>query len=223
MNEKRKEDATLEQMKYCLRCVFCPPAILLGLETVSECMRDDTLRDFMGHALLEEIMPSLGKGKNVLDPMAISIVREMEYPIATLFLETLSYNGVHHWRKWALPMLEKYLEREGRLPPCLCLSLASMIMLLSSALQDEDGLFVFTTEKMRIELKEQKDILEAFARLSCDMPPESLAYAALSDRVIWDRDLREIPGLEEKITEQLMDLQLLGLRATMDKAWGKAQ
>ena len=39
-----------------------------------------------------------------------AIVREMEYPIATLFLETLCYNVVRFWRQWALPMLEKQLQ-----------------------------------------------------------------------------------------------------------------
>ena len=51
------------------------------------------------------------------------------------------------------------------------------------------------------------------------MPPETLAYAVLSDRVAWQTDLRRIPGLEDQVTGQLRDLQLLGLRAALEKAW----
>ena len=51
------------------------------------------------------------------------------------------------------------------------------------------------------------------------MPSESLAYAALSDRAIWEEDLRDIPGLEDLITEQLRDLQLLGLLDALAQAW----
>ena len=61
----------------------------------------------------------------------------------------------------------------------------------------------------------------SFSRLSCDMPPESLAYAALSDRAIWEEDLREIPGLEDTIASQLRDLQLLGLMEAIKKTWKK--
>ena len=46
-----------------------------------------------------------------------------------------------------------------------------------------------------------------------------VAYAALSDRAIWEEDLRDIPGLEDLITEQLRDLQLLGLLNALAKAW----
>ena len=51
------------------------------------------------------------------------------------------------------------------------------------------------------------------------MPPEMLSYAVLSDRAMWEEDLREIPGLEDKIADQLRDLQLIGLRAALAKAW----
>ena len=59
----------------------------------------------------------------------------------------------------------------------------------------------------------------SFSRLSCDMPPESVAYAVLSDRAIWEEDLRDIPGLEDTIAGQLRDLQLLGLMEAVRKAW----
>ena len=68
-------------------------------------------------------------------------------------------------------------------------------------------------------VSEDEELLFSFSRLSCDMPAESLAYAALSDRAIWEEDLRAIPGLEEKITEQLRDLQLLGLAEAVERAW----
>ena len=47
------------------------------------------------------------------------------------------------------------------------------------------------------------------------------AYAVLSDRDIWEKDLREIDGLTDLITDQIRDLQLLGLRAAMEKCCQK--
>ena len=48
--------------------------------------------------------------------------------------------------------------------------------------------------------------------------PESLAYAALSDRDVWGCDLREIEGLEEAVTGWLRDMQLLGARTALQRA-----
>ena len=63
-----------------------------------------------------------------------------------------------------------------------------------------------------------EEMLEAMAHLSCDMAAESMAYAVLSDRVVWTRDLRDVPGLEDSVTGAITDIQLLGMRDAMKKA-----
>ena len=68
------------QMEGCLQSVLLAPGVLLGLATIRDCMKDDTLRPFMGHALLHEIMPSMGYGRDVLDPLAMAVCGEMETP-----------------------------------------------------------------------------------------------------------------------------------------------
>ena len=47
------------------------------------------------------------------------------------------------------------------------------------------------------------------------MPAESLAYAALADRAIWGADLREIDGLELRVTFNLSSIQRIGFRETL--------
>jgi hypothetical protein len=134
-------------------------------------------------------------------------------------LALLLPDAVRTWDSRALPILKNYVERDEHLPPCLCMSLACLIMLFAGARREEDGRYTVLKNGERCFVSEDEEILSSFSRLSCDMPPESLAYAALSDRAIWEEDLREIPGLEEMITEQLRDLQLLGLLDALAKAW----
>ena len=129
-------------------------------------------------------------------------------------------NAVRAWRDQVLPVLKTFEERECELPPCLCMSLSLLIMLFSGARQDAAGRYTYLKNGETCCFNEDEEILFSFSRLSCDMPPESLAYAALSDRAIWDEDLRDIPGLEDKIASQLRDLQLLGLREALKKACG---
>ena len=206
------------KMEGCLLSTVLPAGVLAGLKTVRDCMKDETIRPFLGHALLHEIMPSLGQGREVLDPIAMAVCREMEQPQVMQPLALLLPNAVRAWASQALPILESYEEREYRLPPCLCMSLAALIMLFAGARREEDGRYTYLRGDEACTLSEDEEILSSFSRLSCDMPPETLAYAALSDRAIWERDLRDIPGLEDKIAGQLRDLQLLGLYAALEKA-----
>ncbi len=205
-------------MEGCLQSVLLAPGVLLGRNTIQDCMKDETLRPFMGHALLHEIMPSMGYGREVLDPLAMAVCGEMEKPSVMQPLTLLMNNGVRAWADQALPLLLAYQDREDALPPCLCMSLSTLIMLFASVKRQENGGFVYLKNGEDRFVTEDEDILSSFARLSCDMPPEALSYAVLSDRSIWDRDLRDVPGLEEKISDQLRDLQLLGLTAALDKA-----
>ena len=85
--------------------------------------------------------------------------------------------------------------------------------------QNADGEYEGIRDGKPYPVRDDPQVLSAFAHLSCDMPPESLAYAVLSDQEMWGEDLREIPGLEDMVTDQLRDLQLIGLRAAMRRAW----
>ncbi|MBR3019434.1 MAG: hypothetical protein IKH57_20540 [Clostridia bacterium] len=221
IEEKRREKAQIARtrMQGCLLSVTLPAGMLAGLDTVRDCMKDDTLRAYLGHTLLHEIMPCLGEHRDILDPVAMAVCKEMEEPNVIQPLALLLQNAVRAWAGQVLPILKNYEERDEHLPPCLCMSLACLIMLFAGARQEEDGRYTILKNGERCFVSEDEEILASFSRLSCDMPPESLAYAALSDRAIWDEDLREIPGLEDLITAQIMDLQLLGLLDALAKAW----
>ena len=206
-------------MQGCLLSLILPAGVMAGLDTVKDCMRDPVLRPFLGHALLKEIMPCMGLGKETLEPLAMEICGEMENPTVIQPLALLISNAVRAWRDQVLPVLKRYEEREYEMPPCLCMSLSLLIMLFSGARQDEKGRYTYLKNGETCYFSEDEEILFSFSRLSCDMPPESLAYAALSDRAIWEEDLRDVPGLEDRIAGQLRDLQLLGLMEAVEKAW----
>ncbi len=217
--ERAENKNARERMQGCLLSLILPAGVMAGLDTVKDCMRDPVLRPFLGHALLKEIMPCMGLGKETLDPLAVEICGEMESPSIAQPLALLMPNAVRAWREQALPVLKRFEEREGGLPPCLCMSLSLLIMLFSGARRDGEGRYTYLKNGETCYFSEDEEILFSFSRLSCDMPPESLAYAALSDRAIWEEDLRCVPGLEDRIAAQLRDLQLLGLMEAVEKTW----
>ena len=201
-----------------LSTLACPGA-LLGLPTVRDCMKDPGLRLFIGHALLHEIMPSMGLDRHTLDPVAMAVCAELESPAVMQPIALLLSNAVRGWARQVLPLIRAYEEREEKTPPCLCMGLSALVMLFAGARREESGRYACLRGEEKCYLSEDEEILLAFSRLSCDMPPESLAYAVLSDRAVWECDLREIPGLEDRIADQLRDLQLIGLTAALEKAW----
>ena len=205
-------------MEGALLSTIAPAGYLMGLNTVKECMKDEEMRAFLGHALLHEIMPLIPLQKADVDQLAMELCGEMEKPDIARPLLSLTQNGVRAWEKQALPLLEKFESREGILPPCLCMGLSILIMYFSGAKRNAQGAYEGLRAGEAYTAQEDEEVLLAFSRLSPDMPPETLAYAVLSDRDIWEKDLREIDGLTEKITDQIRDLQLLGLRAAMKKS-----
>lgn len=202
-------------MEGALLSTIAPAAYLAGLNTVEDCMQDEGIRAFLGHALLHEIMPCIPLEKTDVDQLAMEICGEMEAPALSRPLHALLQNGVRAWEKQALPILKKYEGREGLLPPCLCMGLAVLIMYFSGARRNAKGAYEGLREGKSYLVQEEEEVLLAFSRLSPDMPPETLAYAVLSDQMIWEKDLREIDGLAEQLAAQLQDLQLLGLRQAM--------
>ncbi|MBR1585560.1 MAG: hypothetical protein IJ662_08485 [Clostridia bacterium] len=213
------QKAARQRMQGCLTYTILFSGLIAGLDTVRDCMKDPDIRPFLGHALLHEIMPNLGLNRDLLDPMAMAVCGEMEHPGVVQPLPLLLNHGVQAWKNQALPLLKRFQDREDAVPPCLCMGLSTLIMLFSGAKQEEDGRFTYLHHDEPCALIEEEDTLLSFSRLSCDMPPEMLAYAVLSDRALWEEDLRDVPGLEDRIADQLRDLQLIGLRASLSKAW----
>ena len=94
-------------------------------------------------------------------------------------------------------------------------ALAAAIMLYAGARENEAGVYEVARGEKTAVLHDGPESLEAFSRLAHDMPAESLAYAALADWEIWGEDLREVDGLEMRITFNLSSIQRIGLRETM--------
>lgn len=197
-----------ESLRMAALLTAAPPAYLIGLETAGQLMREEKVRDFLGHALLDEVLPALPGEKAEKENAAIRLCGQLEGSQAPLMLRGVLSGGVSKWADYVLPLAEDCCREKGVAPDCLCFGLSALIMLWTGPLPqdapDEDG-----------------DVIRAFRSLSCDMPPETLSYAVLSDQALWGRDLRDIPFLEDKITGQLRDLQLIGLFSAMEKAWKK--
>lgn len=172
---------------------------LHGNETLAECMKDEPLRDLVGHALLDEMLPFAPFEREKLIPYIIECYERYGNPMNDNLLPDAARGLITKFNRSILPAMEMYARENFEPPKYLTVALSATIMLYADARLRGEGYETVVGQTL-IPVHENPEILEAFAQLSSDMSPDSLAYAVLSDRTLWNgRDLREIDGLEDAV------------------------
>ena len=188
---------------------------LCGRNNFAEVLKDEEMRSWIGHAFFDEILPCLGVPREEIAPAVISAFERLENPMNDMPLLDVGRNCMRTFRDSILPSMQTYADRTLEAPRGLAFALAAAIMLCAGARANEKGEYEVLRGDGRAVLHDDPDILEAFSRLSHDMPPETLAYAALADRNIWGDDLREIDGLEMRVAYDLSAIQRIGFRESL--------
>jgi len=188
---------------------------LCGMDTFAQVLKDEKLRDWIGHAFFDEILPSLPYEREQIAPYVISAFNRLENSMNDMPLLEVGRGLLKNFPNTLLPAIRAYVDREFEAPRRLSLALAAAIMLYAGARENDGGAYEVARGEKAAVIHDDPEILEAFSRLAHDMPAESLAYAALADWAIWGADLREVDGLEMRVTFDLSSIQRIGLRETM--------
>jgi tagaturonate reductase len=101
--------------------------LLSGLETVKDCMDDDTMKNFVRACLFEEIIPTLDMPRDELLEYADSVLVRFSNPYIRHFLAAISLNSISKFKVRVLPSLLEYRKRFGKNPEHLILGLAKLI------------------------------------------------------------------------------------------------
>lgn len=184
-------------------CLLTPIGILIGLDTVADCMNDPEIRPWFGHLLQEELMPQMPVDGR--EEAVIQACRYLGFKPASLKLCDLADGLIDSWSLHILPLMNEKTPR-------LIQAFAVLIMLFTGVRRGEGGYYL-PQEALKDQcLTRDEKALNSFSRLSWDMQADSLAYAVLADTEIWGRDLRELDWLPDRLTEAMTDVQILGLR-----------
>lgn len=176
---------------------------LRGDETLSECMKDEPLRDLVGHALYDEILPYLPLDRETVAAYVIRCYERYANPMNDNVIPDCAGGLIHLFNESVLPAIRAYTASRQEPPKNLTVALAAMILLYADA-REKDGVYETVVGQTTRPLRESPAVLERFSRLSSDMSPDSLSYAVLSDRELWrGADLREIDGLTDLLTDNL--------------------
>ncbi len=175
-----------------------PIGLLLGIESVREAMQHAALGPFIRALIAEEVIPSVTDVPRAeLEVFASEAFDRFLNPRIHHRLLTISLNSSSKVKERILPSILGYLEQRGKLPARLTLALAAFIRLYKGQVNGE-----------AIALNDEAQTLEWFREqwAAADTMPE-LARAVLANTALWERDLTQIPGLTQRVSENLSAIE----------------
>lgn len=172
-----------------------PLAYLSGFRTVREAVEDTEMGKFIQEIVFHEIIPSMDLPKEGLQAYAAAVFDRFRNPFIRHELISIALNSVSKFRLRVLPSILSYQEKTGSLPPNLMRSFAALLFFYSRRSSQE-----------LIPLKDDAEVLRFFAEIWQIEDMERVVEKVLSRQDFWGQDLRQVPGMRERL---LMELKLL--------------
>ncbi|MBQ7425261.1 MAG: tagaturonate reductase, partial [Lachnospiraceae bacterium] len=117
---------------------FVLGAYLSGQDIVRDCMQNATIAGFMNKMLNEEVIPTLVDhlDENDLNQFAAAVKDRFNNPFVNHELMSISLNSTSKWKARNMPSFLQYIDKNGKLPVCLTMSLAAYIAFYSNDIQE---------------------------------------------------------------------------------------
>lgn len=195
---------------------FVPGAYLAGQDIVRNCMADTVIQSFMNTCIYKEIIPTLTLPEEDLRSFAASVVDRFGNPFIDHQLLDICLNSTSKWKARVLPSVKAYVERYGKLPPCLTASFACYLAFYKGDVLTDEGLRG-TRGNDHYTIKDDRSVLEFFFAHRDDSPA-GYADAVCGNKDFWGEDLREIPGFTAAVVEYLHKINEHGTRWVMEQA-----
>lgn len=153
--------------------------LLLGAETVYDCMTNETLYRFF-RASLEEIVPFVSSDRSMTERFAADVEERFRNPYLNHQLTSIALNSISKWRARVLPTFRDFFAANGQIPEHLTVGFSCLMHLYRTKYA---------------ELKDDAEVLSFFAS---GKPLKDF----LSDRTVWGEDLTAYPQFLETVTAQ---------------------
>ncbi len=188
---------------------FVLGAYLAGQDIVRDCMQNENISGFMNKMLSEEVIPTLTDhlDENDLNEFAAAVKDRFNNPFVNHELMSISLNSTSKWKARNMPSFLQYIDKNGKLPVCLTMSLAAYIAFYSNDVQElnDKGLVCKRPAGNTYTVSDDRWALEFFYDHRNDSE-EDLVKAVLGNEKMWDRDLNAIEGLTDTV---IADLKLI--------------
>ncbi len=175
-----------------------PAGLMLGAETVYDCMKNEKLRAFVESTLENEINPFVSDDLAATTVFAQSITSRFLNPFLNHQLTSIALNSISKWRARVLPSFKDYYKKHGKIPTNLTIGF-SYLMALYSAVEKRGDSYVVGLAKREIELKDDLPYLEYFAA-------KKPVAAFMADKDIWGEDLTAYDGFVSAVLANVEEI-----------------
>ena len=127
---------------------------------------------------------------------------------------SISLNSTSKWRARNMPSFLEYVEKTGKLPPCLTMSFAAYIAFFSNDIQElnDKGLVCRRPKGDEYLCSDDRWALEFYYEHRNDSPAE-LVHAVMTNERMWGRDLTQVAGFEDTVASGLTLIRERGAKA----------
>jgi tagaturonate reductase len=193
---------------------FVLGAYLAGEDIVRDCMHDDVIHGFMNKMLYDEVIPVLPLDKADCDAFAAAVTDRFNNPFVDHQLMSISLNSTSKWKARNMPSFLEYIEKFGKLPQALTMSLAAYIAFYSTGIQrrEADGLICVRPAGNEYKVQDDAWVLDFYFE-NKDLDDAALVKAVLSNEKMWDQDLTKIEGLYDTVLADLTLIRKEGAKA----------
>jgi len=193
---------------------FVLGAYLAGQDIVRDCMFNEAIHGFMNKMLYDEIIPILPLDKADCENFAAAVTDRFNNPFVDHLLMSISLNSTSKWKARNMPSFLEYIEKFGKLPQALTMSLAAYIAFYSNDIQElnDEGLVCRRPKGNTYTVQDDRWALEFYYDHKDDSV-EDLVHAVLSNEKMWDQDLTKIPELEKTVAADLKKIREEGAEA----------
>ncbi|MDD6995417.1 MAG: tagaturonate reductase [Candidatus Borkfalkiaceae bacterium] len=164
--------------------------LMLGKETVYDCMKDERLSAFVTDTLEKEIIPFVSEDVAATTAFAHSVTERFLNPYLNHRLISIALNSISKWRARVLPSFKDYYAAHGKIAPKIAVGFSYLIALYYT----KHG-----------ELKDEAKYLECFAM---KQPLEKI----MQNAEMWGEDLTAYAGFYETVkenTERIIEGEVL--------------
>ena len=115
-----------------------PYAMLEGVETVGDCIKDKNISEFIKACVYDEIIPTLDLPIEELKDYADNVFERFENPYIKHLCSSISLNSVSKFKVRVLPSILEYIKRKGEMPKNLIFSFAKLIEFYKKGTPNDD-------------------------------------------------------------------------------------
>ncbi|CAN5556365.1 tagaturonate reductase [soil metagenome] len=175
-----------------------PVAYLNGLSTVKEAVEDEDIGIFIKEAIFEEIVPTLNLPENELNQFSSDVMERFQNPFIRHELISIALNSISKYKVRVLPSVLEFIKRKNQPPDRLLYALAALIYFYKGEWKGKKIPLHDTPENVHIFQKawQRENIAE-------------VVDSILSNKILWELDLTQIPGIKDTVTRNLEKYQRL--------------